>query len=262
MDQRQWRECWDAWYNRTRLDPSSSSTKGINAAPRDSVRIASRAAEVKSMIHFDVGTTNPTLLNRLGDWRDREAWLDFVTRYDPVIRSTSRRYGLDAETTDELCQRVWIDLARRMRSFRYDPGRTFRGWLRRLCHSRAIDLLRKKKSDAEGALGFQAGDSLLQNIADRFDALEEAASEHPLLLQLAQEVQDGVRRRVDERTWQVFWKIAVLGQTIREASEAAGISYYAAFAAQKRVGRMLREDGQRLLAQRRNEPASDGPEIV
>ena len=54
-----------------------------------------------------------------------------------------------------------------------------------------------------------------------------------------------------ERTWQVFWKIAVLGQSVREASEAAGISYYAAFAAQKRVGRMLREEGQRLLAERR-----------
>ena len=26
------------------------------------------------MIRYDAGTTNPTLLNRLGDWRDHEAW--------------------------------------------------------------------------------------------------------------------------------------------------------------------------------------------
>ena len=90
------------------------------------------------MIRYDAGTTSPTLLNRLGDWRDHEAWVDFVTRYDPVIRSVSRRYGLGAELTEELCQRVWIDLARRMRTYRYDPGKTFRGWLRRLCHSRSI----------------------------------------------------------------------------------------------------------------------------
>ena len=69
----------------------------------------------------------------------------------------------------------------------------------------------------------------------RFEAEEDAAAERPLLLQLADEVQDAVRRRVDERTWQVFWNVAVLGQSVREASEAAGISYYAAFAAQKRV---------------------------
>ena len=204
------------------------------------------------MIRYDAGTTNPTLLNRLGDWRDHEAWVDFVTRYDPVIRSTSSRYRLDAETTEELCQRVWIDLARRMRSFRYDPGMTFRGWLRRLCQSRAIDLLRKKKADAVRVAGGSARPrrSRRTPLID-FDAEEGAASERPLLLRLAEEVQDGVRRRVEERTWQVFWKIAVLGQSVREASEAAGISYYAAFAAQKRVGRMLREEGQRLLAERR-----------
>jgi RNA polymerase sigma factor (sigma-70 family) len=203
------------------------------------------------MVRYDAGTTNPTLLNRLGDWRDHEAWVDFVTRYDPVIRFSCRRYRLDAETTEELCQRVWIDLARRMRSFRYDPGRTFRGWLRRLCQSRAIDLLRKKKANAVEWLGDQPAASLLQDPADAFDAEEAATSERPLLLGMAEEIQDGVRRRVDERTWQVFWIVAVEGQSVREASEAVGMSYYAAFAARKRVGRMLREEGQRLLGEPR-----------
>jgi RNA polymerase sigma factor (sigma-70 family) len=213
------------------------------------------------MIRNVAGTTNPTLLNRLGDWRDREAWFDFVTRYDPMIRSVSSRYRLDPDTTEELCQRVWIDLARRMRSFRYDPGMTFRGWLRRLCQSRAIDLLRKKKADAAQTLESLVAGPLFHDPADRFDAAEGAPAERPLLLRLAQEVQDVVRRRVEERTWEVFWKIAVLGQSVREASEAASISYYAAFAAQKRVGRMLREEGQRLLAQRRDDPKPDRPEL-
>ena len=214
------------------------------------------------MIRYDAGTTNPTLLNRLGDWRDHEAWVDFVARYDPMIRSTSSRYRLDAATTEELCQRVWIDLARRMRSFRYDPGRTFRGWLRRLCQSRAIDLLRKKKVDNVQSLEDYPASSLLQEDgSDGFEADEGGASERPLLLRMAEQVQDAVRRRVDERTWQIFWTIAVLGQSVREASEAAGISYYAAFAAQRRVGRMLREEGQRLLALRADERGSDGQEI-
>ena len=57
------------------------------------------------MIRYDAGTTNPTLLNRLGDWQDHEAWVDFVMRYDPVIRLSCRRYDLDPETTEELCRR-------------------------------------------------------------------------------------------------------------------------------------------------------------
>jgi RNA polymerase sigma-70 factor (ECF subfamily) len=213
------------------------------------------------MIRYDAGTTNPTLLNRLDDWRDREAWVDFVTRYDPVIRAVSKRYRFDDDLTEELCQRVWIDLTRRIRTFRYDPGMTFRGWLRRLCQSRAIDLLRKKKADAEHELEIHAAASLLNDAAEGFEAEESRASERPVLLRLAEEVQDAVRRRVDVRTWETFWKIAVLGHSVREASDAAGISYYAAFAAQKRVGRMLREEGQRILAQRCDDPGADGPAL-
>ncbi len=203
------------------------------------------------MVRYNAGTTNPTLLNRLGDWRDHEAWVDFVTRYDPVIRFSSRRYRLDAESTEELCQRVWIDLARRMRTYRYDPGKTFRGWLRRLCQSRAIDLLRKKKANAVESLDDQPAGSLLEDASAAIEVDESAASERPVLLRQAEEVQDAVRRRVSERTWQVFWIIAIEGQSVRETSAAAGISYYAAFAAEKRVGRMLREEGQRLLAEPR-----------
>lgn len=214
------------------------------------------------MIRHNAGaTTSPTLLNRLGDWHDHEAWIDFVTRYDPVIRLFCRPYRLDAETTEELCQRVWIELARRMRAFRYDPGKTFRGWLRRLCQSRAVDLLRKKKADAVLSLEDQPAASLVQCTARGFEADEGAAAERPRLLQLAEEIQDGVQRRVDQRTWQVFWTVAVLGQSVREASEAAGISYYAAFAAQKRVGRMLREQGQRLVVERANEPIASCRQI-
>jgi RNA polymerase sigma-70 factor (ECF subfamily) len=212
------------------------------------------------MICSDAGTTNPTLLNRLSDWRDHNAWSDFVLRYDPVIRSICRRYRLDAETTDELCQRVWFELARRMRSFRYDPGRTFRGWLRRLCQSRAIDLLRKQKADAAPSLEDQPAALLAQDATQGFESEERATAQRPLLLELAEEIQDGVRRRVDARTWQVFWDVAVLGQSVRDASEVAGISYYAAFAAQKRVGRMLRDAGQRLLVDRKARPEPSGAE--
>jgi RNA polymerase sigma-70 factor (ECF subfamily) len=199
------------------------------------------------MHRLDADTTSPTLLSRLGNWQDREAWVDFVARYDRVIRSSCRRFRLDADLTDELCQRVWIDLARRMRTFQYDPGKTFRGWLRRLCRSRAIDLLRNEKSRAR-----ERGSWDLVATIDRADEdlEDERDTERPALLAWAQDVQDAVRRRVDERTWRVFWDVAIQGRSIRETSQAVGMSYAAAFAARKRVGRLLREEGQRVLAAR------------
>jgi RNA polymerase sigma-70 factor (ECF subfamily) len=206
------------------------------------------------MVGYDAGTTNPTLLNRLGDWLDREAWVEFVTRYDPVIRSSCRRYRLEAESTEEVCQRVWIDLARRLPTYRYDPGKTFRGWLRRLCQSRAIDVLRMKNANAIASLDETVAGSLSEDASIAIDIEERAAPERAVLLRQAEEVQETVRRRVSERTWQVFWSIAVEGRSVRETAQAACISYYAAFAAQKRVGLMLREEGQRLQAEPRDEP--------
>jgi RNA polymerase sigma-70 factor (ECF subfamily) len=200
------------------------------------------------MIRCDAGTTNPTLLNRLCDWRDHEAWVDFVTRYDRVIRSYSRQYRLDAESTEEHCQRVWIDLARRMRTYRYAPGKTFRGWLRRLCHSRAVDVLRKKQAQRAASLDELPDWAIADRISGAIEGEDCAPAERSVLLRQAEEVQDAVRRRVSDRTWQIFWNIAVLGQSVRETATAAGLSYYAAFAAERRVSRMLREEGERSLS--------------
>lgn len=202
------------------------------------------------MVAGDAGTTNPTLLNRLNDWRDHEAWVDFVRHYDPVIRSACRRYRFDAETTEEVCQRVWIDLARCMRTFRYDPGRTFRGWLGRLCRSRAIDFLREKRR----AVAFELLDdwpagSLGEDAPADLEVEEHAGSGRSVLLRQAEEVQEAVRRRVSERTWQAFWDIIIEGRSVRETAMTAGLSYYAAFAAGKRVAQMLREEGARFLAE-------------
>ena len=202
----------------------------------------------------DGGTTSPTLLDRLGDWGDHRAWSEFLARYEPAVLRFVRPYRLDAEATEELCQRVWIELARRLRTYRYDPGKTFRGWLRRLCQSRAIDFLRQRKADP-----FERLD--IDPISPARPAESEADDDpgRPLLLRRGEEVQRAVRARVDPKTWGVFWGVAVEGGTVREAAEAAGMTYAAAFAAQKRVGRMLREEGVRLLATEER-PCSPAPQ--
>ena len=87
------------------------------------------------------GTTSPALLDRLRDVGDHPAWVEFVERYEPMMRRWCRYYGLDDQAADELCLRTWERLWPRMRTFQYDPSRRFRSWLRRFFHSRAMDLL-------------------------------------------------------------------------------------------------------------------------
>src|SRR5262245_57658933 len=94
----------------------------------------------------DGDKTSSTLLDRVRDWRDHPAWVEFHERYDSLLHRWCSRLSLDADTSDELCQRIWVELMARMRTFRYDPSRGFRRWLWRLFQSRAIDLLRNRRA--------------------------------------------------------------------------------------------------------------------
>ena len=110
-----------------------------------------------------------------------------------------------------------------MRTYQYDPGRTFRGWLRQFCHSRAVDLIRKRRTELARFVDDQPADELLLAV-DMFDAAEDEDSEsrRSLLLSQAEQVQHAVKERVEPQTWQAFWRIAVEGCSFRETADGSG----------------------------------------
>jgi RNA polymerase sigma factor (sigma-70 family) len=202
----------------------------------------------------DTTRTSPTLLRRTADWRDHDAWREFVARYDPLIQSWCREYRLDDGTAGDVSQLLWIELADKMRSFRYDPSRRFRGWLRRCFHWRAVDAIRERSREErvlrslDDPLCAQVEGSLLA--CEQLDAEDdEPAQGRLLLLDLAEQVQAAVRAKVHAQSWQVFWHISIDGWTTRQTAEALKMSYLAAHAAHKRVGDRLAEEGDRRLSE-------------
>ena len=51
-------------------------------------------------------STHASLLERLSDAEDQEAWLTFAERYGPLIRDYGRRRGLQSSDCDDLLLRV------------------------------------------------------------------------------------------------------------------------------------------------------------
>jgi RNA polymerase sigma-70 factor (ECF subfamily) len=192
-------------------------------------------------------STSPSLICRLGDWTDRDAWFTFVDLYDGLIQQWCRRYCLSGPDLEELRQAMWVELAGRMRTYEYDPGKSFRGWLRTFCHSRALDHLRRTALQAKRFVP-DPESVLFQLVDPGTDGPELSDSERDeqhRLLEQAEAIQQAARGRVKPVTWQAFWMIAVEGYTVFDASEALGISYASAFAARQRVTRMLRIEAQR-----------------
>jgi RNA polymerase sigma factor (sigma-70 family) len=193
------------------------------------------------------------LLERVRDWRDHPAWVEFHDRYDPLLQRWCGRFSFDADNADELCQRIWVELMARMRTFRYDPGRGFRKWLWRLFRSRAIDLIRKRRA-IRGRSYVGCPSSLLDRGPTGPESVEGDQPDRPggtlapaLVLEV-ERAQAAVRARVDAETWHAYWIVAIEDRPIREAAACLGKSYTAIYTGYKRVDRMLRAEGQRRLA--------------
>jgi RNA polymerase sigma-70 factor (ECF subfamily) len=203
------------------------------------------------MAQVRIDSTDPVLLKRVAALSDNPAWAEFFRRYDSLVRAWCSNHGLDSASVDELCQRVWVELARRMPSYQYDPGGTFRGWLRRLCRHRAIDLHRERCDRSFLALGnddliderWMAGEHVDGEQAD-----EEFTSERLLLLKEAREAQDEVRRKVKPVRWEIFWRVVIEGESMSETAAALGLKYATVYAATNHVGQLLREEGRRRSA--------------
>ena len=74
--------------------------------------------------------TRASLLVRLRETDDREAWTEFVQVYGPAVFGYARRRGLQEADAADLTQDVFRAVAGVMSRFDYQPARgSFRGWL-------------------------------------------------------------------------------------------------------------------------------------
>ncbi len=204
------------------------------------------------MLRVEDGSTSPTLLREVADWRNDPAWSRFRGRYDPLLRRWCREYGLDEESIDEVCQRIWIELANRMQTFRYDPDGTFRGWLRRLCTSRVVDFMRQRKTASLLCLDERDEPTRVVEPETALEMMETedvgdlADRHHLFLIDEARNVQATVRAKVKSPTWEAFWLVAVQDWTVELTANTLGMTRTAVYAARERVARMLNEEGRRV----------------
>src|SRR5215469_459479 len=90
--------------------------------------------------------TRPSLLVRIRDAADREAWRQFVELYAPLVYRFARRRGLEDADAADLTQDVLQAVARGSARLEYDPRRgTFRGWLFTVARNKLHTFLKRKQ---------------------------------------------------------------------------------------------------------------------
>jgi RNA polymerase sigma-70 factor (ECF subfamily) len=182
-------------------------------------------------------TTRASLLVRLRDAGDAEAWRQFVQIYAPVVYAYARRRQLQDADAADLTQEVLRSVARTARALDYDPGRgSFRSWLFTVARNKLIDF-RERLSRGQGEGGTSAHERLEQQPARDDEALwDEEFRRHVFALAAEQ-----VRVEFAESTWQAFWQAAVDGRKPQEIAAELGLSVGAVYIAKSRVVARLKE---------------------
>src|SRR5687767_693005 len=95
--------------------------------------------------------TRASLLVRIRDGSDDEAWRLFVDLYGPLVYAFGRRNGLQDADAADLTQDVLQSVAGAVRGLEYDPRRgSFRGWLHTVARNRLLDFHRKRQTRGSG----------------------------------------------------------------------------------------------------------------
>jgi RNA polymerase sigma-70 factor (ECF subfamily) len=183
-------------------------------------------------------TTRFTLLARLRDIGDAEAWSEFVELYAPLLYRLARRHGLQDADAADLTQDVLRSVVGALPRLIYDPQRgTFRGWLFTVARNqvRKFANARKRRPQASGSA---AADEFLHN---QPAPEEEADWEREYRTRLFEWAAERVRPHVRPTTWQAFWLTFVEGQDPGEVGAALGLSVGAVYIARNRVLTRIRE---------------------
>ena len=189
--------------------------------------------------------TRATLLIRLRDASDQDAWRLFASIYTPLVYRYAMKNGLQDADAADVAQETMCNVVRVIRSFEYDPSRgSFRGWLLTIVRNTLRKRFKKTQNQAAGS-GDTAVQSLLQQSPDpQSDSDESWDREYELWL--FHKVSKWIQSEFQNKTWQAFWQTAVEGREVASVAEELGISAGAIYIAKSRVLARIRTEVQQI----------------
>ena len=184
--------------------------------------------------------TSASLLQRVRQGPDDQAaWNAFVARYGPRILAWCRLWQLQESDANDVTQEVLLQLVDKLRRFQYDPGRSFRAWLKTIVHHAWQDFL-----DRRQRAGLGSGDSAVLerlNSVEARDNLEQQLQD-VLDREVLEEAMERVRLRVAPHTWEAFRLLTFEGLSGAEVAPRVGMQVTMAYVAKSKVQKMLREE--------------------
>jgi len=192
----------------------------------------------------DSPKTRYSLIGKLHDPQNLEAWNEFASIYQPLIFRVCRQRGLQHADATDVTQDVMSRVADAIESFDgQQQGATFRGWLYRVTRNLVIDFFRRKENRNQTT----AKTGLLELIAQEPNQEQSAEFRIEFQRQIFSFVANEVRDEVKPKTWQAFWRTEVEHESVEEVAESLSMNAGSVYVARSRVIARLRKAAEKRV---------------
>ena len=183
--------------------------------------------------------TRQSLLLRVRDHDDRDAWAEFSQIYRPVICRLAVMKGMQPVDAEDLAQQVLLAVSQAIDRWEPNPERaTFRTWLRRVAENAILNSLTRGVPD-KGS-GDDEVKAFLDRRPDRHGPdsdLLKTEYRREVFLRAARQI----RAEFSDDTWQSFWLTAVEGREVNETARDLGRTRGSVYASRSRVMKRLKQ---------------------
>lgn len=183
--------------------------------------------------------TRVTLLDRIHDPQDQEAWTDFVALYGPLIYGFARRRLPQDEDAADVMQEVLSAVLRG--TYQRSYGR-FQKWLVTVLLNRIRDFhaVRVRRGEVSG------GPMVAERLQEEPSRSEEEEWDQERERHLFRAAADRVRARTNPVHWQAFVRTALENQSGQEVASALHVTLTNVYAIKSRIMKEIKEEIQRF----------------
>jgi RNA polymerase sigma-70 factor (ECF subfamily) len=176
--------------------------------------------------------TSESLILRIRDPQDALAWSQFMAIYEPVVYRLSRRRGLQHADAEDLCQQVFLSVAKAVETWEaHQGGPRFRNWLGRITRNAILNAMTRAKPDC--STGMSSVQDMLLSIPDGGDMTTAILNESRM--EAYRWAARQVQTEFSASTWTMFQETTIGGRSIVDVAKSLGSSSGAVYVARCRI---------------------------
>ncbi len=194
--------------------------------------------------------TRSTLLVRLKDLDNQQAWQEFFDVYWTLLFNFARRAGLNESDAEEVVMDTVETVARKIEDFEYNrqTGR-FKSWLLTIVRFKLGDRFRKKKRQAEkgevASLDEIAEGQMMDADAPELEKIWDAEWQKRMIDMALERV----KQLVGHKQYQIFHCYVIQEQAAEDVAEFLEVSKAQVYVAKNRVGKIFEAELKLLAAE-------------